>query len=109
MSGIFGAYGIGVDKRHLYLIADYMVSWQFSSVADNQTQFGGYKAFNRTGIATKSSPLLKASFETSTAFLSEAVLHGDFDNLTSPAGRIVLGKPSKSGTGSFDIRAPRRI
>lgn len=83
--------------RHLYLIADYM------------TQFGGYKAFNRTGIATKSSPLLKASFETSTAFLSEAVLHGDFDNLTSPAGRIVMGQPSKSGTGAFDVRAPRHI
>lgn len=25
MSGVFGAYGIGVDKRHLTLIADYMV------------------------------------------------------------------------------------
>ena len=42
-------------------------------------------------------------------FLSEAVLHGDFDDLSSPAAKIVMGKPSTSGTGSFDIRAPRVI
>lgn len=31
VSGVFGAYGIGVDPRHLSLIADFMthlVSWQ---------------------------------------------------------------------------------
>jgi DNA-directed RNA polymerase I subunit RPA1 len=27
MSGVFGAYGIGVDYRHLTVIADYMVSF----------------------------------------------------------------------------------
>ncbi|WOO77423.1 DNA-directed RNA polymerase I subunit rpa1 [Vanrija pseudolonga] len=97
MSSIFGAYGIGVDYRHLTVIADYM------------THNGGYKPFNRTGIAAKSSPLLKASFETTVAFLSDATLHGDYDDLTSPAAKIVMGKPSGSGTGSFDIRAPRVI
>lgn len=97
MSSIFGAYGIGVDYRHLTVIADYM------------THHGGYRPFNRTGIASKSSPLLKASFETTVAFLSEATLHGDFDDLTSPAAKIVMGKPSGSGTGAFDIRAPRRV
>lgn len=97
MSSIFGAYGIGVDYRHLTVIADYM------------THHGGYRPFNRTGIASKSSPLLKASFETTVAFLSEATLHGDFDDLTSPAAKIVMGKPSGSGTGAFDIRAPARV
>ncbi|KAK6908242.1 hypothetical protein I203_102243 [Kwoniella mangroviensis CBS 8507] len=97
ISSVFGAYGIAVDYRHLTIIADYM------------THAGGYRPFNRTGIAAKSSPLLKASFETTVAFLSEATLHGDFDDLTSPAAKIVMGKPSSSGTGSFDIRAPTRI
>lgn len=69
-----------------------------------QTHEGGYKPFNRTGIATKSSPLLKASFETTAVFLSDATLHGDFDDLSSPSGNIVAGVPMKTGTGSFDIR-----
>ncbi|KAJ9118268.1 hypothetical protein QFC22_004179 [Naganishia vaughanmartiniae] len=92
MSGVFGVYGIAVDYRHLTIVADYM------------TQEGAYKPFNRTGIATKSSPLLKASFETTAAFLSDATLHGDFDDLRSPSANIVIGAPSKSGTGVFDLR-----
>lgn len=70
-----------------------------------QTHEGGFKPFNRTGIASKSSPLLKASFETTAAFLSEATLHGDFDDLRSPSASLVIGAPSKSGTGVFDLRA----
>lgn len=97
ISSVFNAYGIAVDYRHLTVIADYM------------THAGGYRPFNRTGIAAKSSPLLKASFETTVAFLSEATLHGDFDDLTSPAAKIVMGQPSTSGTGSFDIRAPTKM
>jgi hypothetical protein len=64
---------------------------------------GGYKPFNRKGISTNSSPLLKASFETTTAFLMDAALYGDFDDLRSPSGRIVLGQPSLTGTGIFDV------
>ena len=111
VSVVFGAYGIAVDYRHLTIIADYMVSSSLEEllVADNKTHAGGYKPFNRTGISTKPSPLLKASFETTVAFLSEATLQGDFDDLTSPASRIVLGLPSNSGTGSFDIRVPNRF
>jgi DNA-directed RNA polymerase I subunit RPA1 len=51
--------------------------------------------------------LLKASFETTAKFLADATLYGEQDDLTSPAAKIVLGVPSSSGTGSFDIRAPR--
>jgi DNA-directed RNA polymerase I subunit RPA1 len=109
---VFGVYGIAVDYRHLTILADYMVSCQrlTSSLFRNthskclQTHEGGYKPFNRTGIASKSSPLLKASFETTGAFLSDATLHGDFDDLRSPSGSIVMGTPVKTGTGSFDIR-----
>lgn len=114
VSSVFGAYGIAVDYRHLTIIADYMVCWNGLDVLDSslmfvQTHAGGFRPFNRTGISAKSSPLLKASFETTVAFLSEATLHGDFDDLTSPAAKIVMGKPSASGTGAFDIRAPTRL
>ena len=29
VQGVFGAYNIDVDVRHLELIADYMVSWRY--------------------------------------------------------------------------------
>ncbi|KAF8580902.1 beta and beta-prime subunits of DNA dependent RNA-polymerase [Ramaria rubella] len=94
MRAVFHAYSINVDDRHLELIADYM------------TFDGGYKPFNRRGISSNSSPLLKASFETTASFISDAALYGDFDDLTSPSGRIILGRPSTSGTASFDIMMP---
>ncbi|KAF5364049.1 hypothetical protein D9756_000358 [Leucocoprinus leucothites] len=94
MGGVFGAYNIQVDRRHLELIADYM------------TFEGGYKPFNRKGISTSPSPLLKASYETTAAFLSDATLYGDFDDLTTPSGNIVVGRPNATGTGVFDVVMP---
>ncbi|KAI6130350.1 hypothetical protein EDD16DRAFT_1689702 [Pisolithus croceorrhizus] len=94
IAGVFDAYKIEVDIRHLELIADYM------------TFEGGYKPFNRKGISTNPSPLLKASYETTTAFLSDATLHGDFDDLTTPSSNIVVGRPILTGTGVFDVVMP---
>jgi len=68
-----------------------------------QTFEGGYKPFNRKGISTNPSPLLKASFETTAAFLSDATLYGDFDDLTTPSASIVIGQPNATGTGAFDV------
>jgi hypothetical protein len=53
-----------------------------------------------------SSPLLKASFETTGAFLSEATIYGDFDDLQTPSGNLVIGRPSIGGTGVFDVVVP---
>ncbi|THH14387.1 hypothetical protein EW146_g5928 [Bondarzewia mesenterica] len=94
MSGVFDVYKIDVDIRHMELIADYM------------TFEGGYKPFNRKGIGMHSSPLLRASFETTAAFLSDATLYGDFDDLRTPSGTLVVGRPSMSGTGVFDVVTP---
>ncbi|TFK55537.1 beta and beta-prime subunits of DNA dependent RNA-polymerase [Heliocybe sulcata] len=94
VSNVFDAYKIDVDMRHLELIADYM------------TFDGGYKPFNRRGISTHTSPLLKASYETTASFISDATLFGDFDTLTSPSGSIVLGRPNETGTGAFDVVMP---
>ena len=112
MGGVFGAYNIQVDRRHLELIADYMVRTTHPSTLHSpdellrQTFDGGYKPFNRKGISTNPSPLLKASYETTAAFLSEATLLGDFDDLTTPSGNIVLGRPNQIGTGVFDVMMP---
>ncbi|GAA6000410.1 hypothetical protein JCM10207_008000 [Rhodosporidiobolus poonsookiae] len=93
MSAVFSVYGIGVDYRHLTIIADYM------------TCEGGYKPFNRTGLSNNSSPFLKASFETTSGFVSEAALYGDFDNVIGPSARIALGKVVEAGTGAFEVRS----
>jgi DNA-directed RNA polymerase I subunit RPA1 len=66
---VFGAYGIEVDYRHLSLLADYM------------TYEGVYKPCNRIGLRTNSSPLQKITFETSTSYLKEALLHGKLNYL----------------------------
>ena len=67
---------------------------------------GGYNPFNRKGINVHPSPLLKASFETTGAFLSDATLYGDFDELKTPSGNLVLGRPILCGTGVFDVVMP---
>ncbi len=91
LGGIFGGHGISVDNRHLNLIADYM------------TRNGAFTAFSRMGLKGNVSPFTKMSFETTLAFLKDAVLDGDWDDLTTPSGRLVLGRLGKLGTGSFDV------
>ncbi|PWN27196.1 beta and beta-prime subunits of DNA dependent RNA-polymerase [Jaminaea rosea] len=94
MSGIFGTYGIDVSMRHLYLIADY------------QTCDGGFRPFSRGGIANNESPLLKASFEMTMAFLGQAALHGESDEMNGPSANLVVGRPVPVGTGSMQVRLP---
>lgn len=110
ISSVFGSYNIDVDFRHLELIADYMVGILVLPMVYTdpvrKTYNGGYKAFNRGGIASNSSPLLKASYETTASFICDAALFGDYDTLASPSGSIVAGRPTQTGTGSFDIVVP---
>ena len=61
---MFAAYGIGVDYRHLSLIADYM------------TFEGIFKPFSRLGMESNVSALQKMTFETTMSFLKEATLYG---------------------------------
>jgi DNA-directed RNA polymerase I subunit RPA1 len=91
LSGVFGGHGIAVDNRHLNLIADFM------------TRSGGFSPFNRNGLKGSVSPFMKMSFETTLSFLRDAVMEGDWDDLRSPSSRIVIGRTSKVGTGSFDV------
>ncbi|OTA95759.1 hypothetical protein M434DRAFT_393403 [Hypoxylon sp. CO27-5] len=91
LGGVFEGHGISVDKRHLNLISDYM------------TRNGGFTPFNRNGLKGNVSPFTKMSFETTLAFLKDAVLDGDWDDLSTPSSRIVMGRLGKIGTGAFDV------
>ena len=94
LNAVFASHSIAVDNRHLNLIADVM------------TQAGTYRPFSRTGLRGKTSPLAKMSFETTVAFLKDAVLDGDWDDLKGPSARIVMGKVVGCGTGAFDVLMP---
>lgn len=92
VKGVFDAYGIRVNVRHLMLIADLM------------TCNGEYRALNRNGMRVSStSPFSRMSFETATNVITESAYRGDVDTMDSPSACISLGKIVKSGTGSFDI------
>src|SRR5690606_33906615 len=91
MQAVFGGHGISVDSRHLTLIADMM------------TRAGTYIPFNRIGMASSISPFMKMSFETTCNFLKDATMYGERDRLENPSSRIVMGKLSGVGTGSFDL------
>lgn len=91
LQGVFGSHGISVDLRHLNLISDYM------------TRNGGFTPFNRMGLRGNVSPFTKMSFETTLAFLKDAILDGDWDELDTPSARLVMGKLGRIGTGSFDV------
>ncbi|CAD7975931.1 unnamed protein product [Amoebophrya sp. A25] len=88
---VFGHYGIAVDLRHLYLIADYM------------TQQGGYRPFNRKGMSDISSPFLQMTYETSLGFAAQAASEGMTDSLKSASAAIIAGKVPSVGTGAFDL------
>ena len=92
VGGVFGVYGIKIDKRHLSLVSDYM------------TFEGGIRPFNRTGMKLSTSPVLQMSYESTFLYLSNAVLHGLHDNMRTPAASIVFGEPMKFGTGAFELR-----
>ncbi|KAL9041913.1 MAG: hypothetical protein Q9180_000966 [Flavoplaca navasiana] len=94
VDGVFKSHSISVDMRHLNLIADFM------------TRGGGFLPFSRIGITSAVSPFMKMSYETTLQFVASAVLAGDWDTLEGPSARIVTGRVSKVGTGSFDVLMP---
>lgn len=88
---LFGAYGVTVDYRHLYLIGDYM------------TFSGNIKAMNRNWMSYSASPFLRMSYETSVKFITNAALHCEIDTCKSPSSSIILGQAPKLGTGMCDL------
>lgn len=94
MDQVFRSHSISVDNRHLNLIADFM------------TKTGTFVPFNRAGLKGATSPFMKMSFETTVAFLRDAVLEGDWDDLRGPSASLVVGRVGRVGTGAFDVLMP---
>lgn len=88
---VFDAYGIPVNIRHLYLIADYM------------TAHGGYRGFNRLHMMDTPSPFQRMTFETSMKFLTESALNTTDECVKNPSAVIALGQIYKGGTGGFQL------
>eukprot|EP00173_Palmaria_palmata_P005336 Plantae.Rhodophyta-Palmaria_palmata.ctg9268.p1 GENE.Plantae.Rhodophyta-Palmaria_palmata.ctg9268~~Plantae.Rhodophyta-Palmaria_palmata.ctg9268.p1 ORF type:complete len:261 (+),score=50.56 Plantae.Rhodophyta-Palmaria_palmata.ctg9268:109-783(+) len=91
ITGVFGAYGISVDHRHVGLVADYM------------THSGEYRAFNRRTLSPSASPLQQMSFETTVGFLSTAATRSKVDPARAPSARMVLGRLVPVGSGLCDV------
>ena len=92
ISAVFQAYGIGVNPRHLTLVADYM------------THTGEIRAMTRNGIASSASPFLKMTFESTTRFLATAASRGEYENMKGPSAALVLGLAPRVGSGLCELR-----
>jgi len=89
---ILTAYGIGIDARHLMLLADVMT---FKGEVLGITRFGVSKM--------KESVLMLASFEKTTDHLFDAAVHGRSDSIVGVSECIIMGSPIPVGTGAFKL------
>jgi DNA-directed RNA polymerase subunit A" len=84
--------GLGVDIRHLMLVADVM------------TNEGDIRAIGRHGISgKKTSVLARAAFEITAAHLLRAAITGEVDELRGVAENIIVGQPITLGTGAVNL------
>ncbi|CDW53832.1 DNA directed RNA polymerase III subunit [Trichuris trichiura] len=86
------SHGIGLDIRHLMILADMM------------TCTGSITGMTRQGLPkVKDSVILQASFEKTTDHLYAAAYHGHNDSVTGVSESIILGAPISLGTGMIDL------
>ena len=87
------AQGIGVDDRHIMLLADMM------------TKDGELEGTTRYGIVgDKESLLARAVFEETKKHLREGTLRGENDPLDGVVENIVTGQPVPIGTGNVELK-----
>jgi DNA-directed RNA polymerase, beta'' subunit/160 kD subunit len=87
------AQGIGVDDRHIMLLADMM------------TKEGDLNGTTRYGImGNKESLLARSVFEETKKHLRESSLRGETDNLEGVIENILVGQPIPVGTGAVDLK-----
>ena len=84
--------GLGVDIRHLMLVADVM------------TNEGDIRAIGRHGISgKKTSVLARAAIEITAAHLLRAAITGEVHELKGVAENIIVGQPITLGTGAVNL------
>ena len=93
ISRVMNFYGIQVNYRNL------------SALADTMTNRGGIMAINRHGInRTDDSPLKKCTFEETVDMLLDAGKDCVYDALDAVSSNIIVGKLSKVGTGTCNLK-----
>uniref|UniRef100_A0A5S6QTH3 DNA-directed RNA polymerase subunit n=1 Tax=Trichuris muris TaxID=70415 RepID=A0A5S6QTH3_TRIMR len=86
------SHGIGLDIRHLMVLADMM------------TNSGAVTGLTRQGLPkVKDSVILQASFERTTDHLYAAAYHGHEDSICGVSESIIFGTPISLGTGMVDL------
>jgi DNA-directed RNA polymerase subunit A" len=88
-----GAQGIGVDDRHIMLLADMM------------TKTGDLNGTTRYGIVgDKDSILARSVFEETKKHLREGTLGGEVDEIEGVVENLITGQPVPVGTGVVDLK-----
>ncbi len=88
------AQGIGVDDRHIMLLADMM------------TKEGELNGTTRYGIVgNKKSILARSAFEETKKHLTQGSLKGESDDLKGIAENIIVGQAVPVGTGTVELKA----
>ena len=86
--------GIGVDVRHIMLVADMMC------------MDGEVKQIGRHGIAgEKESVLSRAAFEVTVNHLLDAAIANEVDELNGVTENVIVGQPIQLGTGDVKLVA----
>ncbi|PKL63340.1 MAG: DNA-directed RNA polymerase subunit A'' [Methanomicrobiales archaeon HGW-Methanomicrobiales-2] len=86
--------GIGVDVRHIMLVADMMC------------MDGEVKQIGRHGIAgEKESVLSRAAFEVTVNHLLDAAIANEVDELNGVTENVIVGQPIQLGTGDVKLIA----
>lgn len=90
---------IGVDIRHIMLVADRM------------TITGSIQAVGRQGISgSKGSVLARAAFEETEKHILNSAIYGETDPLDGIAENIIIGQPVPVGTGMVSLTVdPKRM
>lgn len=90
---VIDAQGIGIDDRHIMLVADTMCA------------NGSIKGISRYGVVSeKSSVLARVSFETPIKHIINAAIVGEVDSLNSVIENVMLNQPVPLGTGLPGLR-----
>ncbi|MFT4868065.1 MAG: hypothetical protein ACI9LV_000678 [Candidatus Nanohaloarchaea archaeon] len=85
--------GIGVNDRHIMLLADMM------------TKEGELNGTTRYGIVgNKDSVLARSAYEETKKHLTNASLHGETDDLDGIIENLMLGQAVPTGTGTVDLK-----
>ena len=86
--------GIGVDVRHIMLVADMMC------------MDGEVKQIGRHGnAAEKESVLSRAAFEVTVNHLLDAAIANEVDELNGVTENVIVGQPIQLGTGDVKLIA----